>query len=148
MVISPLERAMRPVAYRRHHDDDVAHEVDLGGTSMQELPFDSSARMHDPLYSGAPTVNPLMAPLLAWNQRSHKDLAWHLAIEIGSGSFGRVFRLKCKGLGTVAAKRFEVVTLEERREKMKQLEREARVLAAVHHPNIVQVTISSKYIRT
>ena len=75
--------------------------------------------------------------LLEWNHRPSTHLDWDRAYEIGSGGAGRVYRLTCRGLGTVAAKRFQTITPEDREEKLRQLEREARMLAAVHHPNIV-----------
>lgn len=52
--------------------------------------------------------------LLEWGSRPDSDLAWHHAREVGSGGTGRVYSLPCRGLGTVAAKVLQTITLAER----------------------------------
>ena len=75
---------------------------------------------------------------IVFNERTSSDLDWLTAKLIGSGSFGRVYRVNCAGLGVIAAK---VVpnppTLSERRVAQKRMRHEARVLAMHRHPHIV-----------
>ena len=59
--------------------------------------------------------------------------------ELGSGSFGRTFRVQCEALGLIAAKRLQVPVPSEREKALTTLRQEASILATVHHPNVVQL---------
>lgn len=58
--------------------------------------------------------------------------------EVGEGSFGKVFRVRCMEM-QMAAKRLQVLSLSERDTVKERLRNEFRALQSVQHPHVVQL---------
>ena len=71
-------------------------------------------------------------------ERPSGDIDWESAEEIGSGAFGRVYKIKL-GDQTLAAKCIMVAAPAARAKAQEIMRREVRLLAQVRHPNVISL---------
>lgn len=73
--------------------------------------------------------------------RLQEDIHWRRGVEIGSGSFGKVFQAQNVKTGELMAVKQVKIKLDsdEKKAQVQQLEREIAAMATLKHPNIVQM---------
>ena len=103
------------------------------------------AAIADAISRGVPANLPALAAakrllqqsrLLQQWERSSSDIDWTDAVEVGSGSFGRVFKVRLAG-ELLAAKCIVAATAADRQKAREIMRREVRALACVRHPHVV-----------
>ncbi|MEZ4587898.1 MAG: serine/threonine-protein kinase [Gemmatimonadales bacterium] len=97
-------------------------------------------------YTTLPTLDANWAPMegvdgRAWEQRLRRALGddYELIAEIGSGGFGRVYRVRDLGLERMVALKVLHPNMTEDPIGLERFRREAQLAARVNHPNIVDV---------
>lgn len=76
-----------------------------------------------------------MLLLQQWDRPS-SEIEWAGAVEVGSGTFGRVLKVKLAG-APLAAKCIVATTPADRQRALQMMRREVRALACVRHPHVV-----------
>jgi mitogen-activated protein kinase kinase kinase len=132
----------RPTIYQPKEAHDVyspqlqSPNPSQSGLSSMSSPPPSLTR--PPSFTTSPDKSLQMSPAPRVQQ---EGIHWRRGVEIGSGSFGKVYQAQNVKTGELMAVKQVKIKMdsEERKAQVKQLEREIAAMALLTHPNIVQM---------
>ena len=109
-------------------DEGVRREVE----SMLAQPASSGGFLDGPAFDAAPTLNGMEGSVLTGRRFG----LYHMQERIGAGGMGEVYRARDTKLGRDVAIKILPRAFTNNPERLARFEREARLLAALNHPNI------------